>query len=74
MDQTSKVKQEIIVLISQNFGERLGKTFEEINTDQTLPIFVNCAMSILEDYLGKNKAKGELQAILQRHRLWGILE
>ena len=74
MDEILIVKEKITSVICQNLGDQLGRSFDDANCEQPLPIFVDAAVEILQDSIGEHKAKETLKHILMEHRLWGMMQ
>lgn len=67
MDKSEAAKQDIIVVISETYGVKVGSFFESSHANEVLPVFVHNSFTILEQNMGKWKANEELDAILSKH-------
>lgn len=74
MDKSQKVRDNVVTLLSQHFGEKLGKSFQAANAEDTLPIFMESARVILGEFIGKEKAEGELNQILASQNMGRVNE
>ena len=61
------IKQAIIKLISENYGEKVGKVFSDTSSREIFPIFIHNSFLLLRDLVGKEKAKQQLDSILNRY-------
>ncbi len=69
MEKVESVKEDITSLIAQNFGAITAHTFEQSYQDATLPIYTSGAMGILEDLIGRQKAKKEMEEIFFKNKM-----
>lgn len=69
MDKASDAKQDVLKLITENFGQVTAQTFDNFYGDETLPIFFDAALNILKDLIGKTKTQEILDTILTKHAL-----
>lgn len=64
MEKTSVVRQKIVHLILENCGERMGNAFGSSYEIETFPIFLDAAVSVLSELLGKEKTRERVNHIL----------
>ena len=69
MEKANTAKEEIISFLAQNFGIATAKTFHDFYADETLPIFIDAALHVLEDYVGRDKARQQINSILLKNEL-----
>lgn len=63
------VKRELLGLLTDNFGDVTEKTFSTFYADDTLPIFLSSALTVLADLLGRPKAIGLVNKILAKYQM-----
>lgn len=71
MEKASVVKQAIVVLVESYLGAPTAKTFSDFYRDETLPIYTDGALKILEDIVGREKARTQIQAIFREQGMEG---
>lgn len=69
MEKPNYVKEEITHILSQNFGEWTAKSFNDGYEDQTLPIYLQSAFSLLADLIGKDKAYNKINHVLRKYQM-----
>lgn len=69
MDKVRHIKEDILKLISDNFGTLVAKTFLEAYSESTLPIFTAAAQKILEGLIGKEKTRVSFHEIFIRYAM-----
>lgn len=72
MEKTVAAKEAVIQLIVHHYGARVGQAFHDEYMEETLPIFLHSAVTFLEDFLGKDKAKTQLNQILAQNQVTGV--
>jgi hypothetical protein len=67
MDKTAQVKQDIMALLYQTYGDKVGSLFQTMRGNEVLPIFVQNSYIILKQNLGKYKAAEQLDFVLSKY-------
>ena len=67
MSNKDVVREEIEGVISQNFGDKVGRIFSDAYDKEIMPIFLHNAFLLLKDLLGVDKARETLNSILTKH-------
>ena len=69
MEKTDEVREAINKLIANYIGESTAHYFVTIYKKETLPMNVNGAIKILEEFIGPEKTKSELEEIFSRYHV-----
>ncbi|HZZ98699.1 MAG TPA: hypothetical protein VFG51_02075 [Candidatus Saccharimonadia bacterium] len=69
MEKATLVRDGIYSLIAGYFGEPTAKNFLDYHDTETLPIFTHEALNVLSDFIGRDKAKSELQDIYTKNNM-----
>lgn len=69
IDNVDPVEKDITVLLSQNYGNDVGKFFYDTNVGEIFPIFLHNAFLVLKELMGEQKAREQLDLILNRHSI-----
>ena len=69
MSTNDSIKRAILALISNDYGEKVGKVFAETTVQDTFPIFLHNSYLLLRDLVGKNKARVQIDSVLDRFNL-----
>lgn len=67
MDNSDQVKHDILQVVYQTYGEKVGMTFQSNKGKDVLPIFVQDSYFILKQNMGKYKASEQLDLILSKY-------
>lgn len=67
MDKTELVKHDIMIILYQTYGEKVGSFFQSTRGNDVLPIFVQNSYVILKQNLGKFKAAEQLDIVLSKY-------
>lgn len=67
MDSTEATKHEIVGIISDIYGMKVGSFFESNHKTEVLPVFVHNSYTILKQNMGEWKANEQLDSILSKH-------
>ena len=67
MEKTALVKHDIMIILFQTYGEKVGNLFQSNRGNEVLPIFVQNSYFILKQNMGKFKAAEELDIILSKY-------
>ena len=70
MGTVEPLRQDIIELVSRNFGKDVGEFFSSAYEEDTLPIFLNHSYTILKELMGENKAREQLDIVLNRYNMF----
>lgn len=70
MAQIDIIKEEIITLIFQNYGEKIATYFETAYGREIFGIFLHQAFLLLKDLTGKEKAKADIDRILIKYKIF----
>ena len=69
MGNVDTVKKDIVVLLSQNYGEEVGKFFFDTNNGEIFSIFLHNSFLVLKELMGEQKAKEQLDFILKKYQV-----
>jgi len=69
MEKDDKLKDELLKLLSRQFGEVTEKTFRDFYFDETIPVFVDGVVQVLEDLIGRAKACSEVNVVLAKYNI-----
>lgn len=67
MDSSAQVKHDILQVLYQTYGEKVGTLFQSNKGNDVLPIFVQNSYFILKQNMGKYKASEQLDQILSKY-------
>ena len=67
MEKTDPVRVETISLVSQVCGEQVGKFFATTYESEILPIFLHHSFLVLKELTGEEKAREQINSILQKY-------
>jgi hypothetical protein len=67
MDKTVLVKHDIMIILFQTYGEKVGNLFQDNKGNDVLPIFVQNSYFILKQNMGKYKAAEQLDIVLSKY-------
>lgn len=67
MDNSSQVKHDILAILIQTYGEKVGTLFQSNKGNDVLPIYVQNSYYILKQNLGKYKAAEQLDSVLSKY-------
>lgn len=67
MADTEPAKLAILSLLAQNYGDRVGKSFSDMYSKETFPIFLHHSYIVLKDFIGVQKAKEQLDTVLTKY-------
>lgn len=67
MDNSTQVKQDILQVVFQTYGEKVGTSFQNNKGKDILPVFVQDSYFILKQNMGKYKASEQLDLILSKY-------
>lgn len=70
MSEVALIKHEIIELLLRNYGERIANYFENAYGEEIFGIFLHQAFLVLKDLVGKEKAKAEIDRILNKYKIY----
>ena len=63
------IKIAITMLISQHYGEKVGSFFSDTYAQEIFPIFLHNSFLLLQDLVGKEKAREQLDLLLSRYNI-----
>jgi hypothetical protein len=67
MDKSEQVKHDILGILFQTYGEKVGTLFQSNKGNDVLPIFVQNSYYILKQNMGKYKAAEQLDLVLSKY-------
>jgi len=67
MEKTELVKHDIMIILYQTYGDKVGDLFQSTRANEVLPIFVQNSYTILKQNMGKFKAAEQLDIILSKY-------
>ncbi len=65
MNESSKLQQAAVELISKYFGQNTAKVYDKFFVDESDSAIVVSVNSILSDYIGKTKAEEEIKKMTE---------
>ena len=72
MDKDDVIKKEILDLLLHYFGEKVSSSYYHGYAEETLPIYIHNAFSLLISQIGQEKSKLEIDKILVKYSLGSI--
>jgi hypothetical protein len=67
MDKIELVKRDIMNILFQTYGDKVGDVFFKNRGNEILPIFVQDSYGMLKQNMGKYKAAEQLDTVLSKY-------
>ena len=62
-------KKDIIVLLSDNYGEKFAEFVAKTYSTEGFPIFTHDCFVVLRDLIGVDRAREEMNKVLEKHKV-----
>jgi hypothetical protein len=66
---TDIVRKEIIILLSDNYGEKFAEFVEKTYSKEVFPVFTHDCFVVLRDLIGIERAKEAIDKVLVKHNV-----